>query len=251
MKDNSIWSHNFRISSYQVDRKGNLTLYALAGIFQEAAREHSRLLKFGYEDMIKYDWIWVLYRLKTRIFKIPHWEENILLQSWMVRRTRFVSRRDFEIFREGGERVVAAVSEWALVDVNTKKPVLLDKIDEGRAPFIPKKMALEKAPDRIPPVKNTISQSNYTVRYSDIDMNDHMNNMQYLRIILDSYSWEWLNSHSAEIINVNFKTESKINDELVINTSAEKDIFVHQVIRKRDKATVTLLKVKWIEEAPS
>jgi len=248
MKDNSIWTYSFKISSYQVDRKGNLALYALAGMFQEAAREHSRLLKFSYEDMIKYGWIWVLYRLKTRIFRIPRWQENVLLKSWMVKRTRFISRRDFGILSESGERLTAAVSEWALLDINTRKPVLLDKIDSGEAPFIPEMMALKEGPGRISPIENPASLSRYTVKYSDIDVNDHMNNLQYIKMVLDTYPWEWMDTHFVNTLEVHFKSEVKINEELVIKTIFQDRTYTHQVEKERDRTPVALFRIDWKNE---
>ncbi|MCD6453942.1 MAG: hypothetical protein J7L62_01410 [Candidatus Aminicenantes bacterium] len=242
-----IWTEDFKIRSFQADFNGNLSLPALLGIFQETAGEHADAFSLGYENMIKNNWAWVLSRIKVRIYRIPRWKEIVSLRTWVKERTRLLSIRHFEIFSEKREKLLGAVSEWALVNIETKKPVFLTNLNLD-FPFYPEMRALEERPEKLIPSENMSFSGNYTVKNSDVDVNMHMNNAQYLRVVLDSYEVTWLKKFRIEVFDINFKAEAMVGDELTLKTRSDGNLFLHSVERKKDKRPVALLKLKWEEQ---
>jgi len=240
------WVQEFKITSFQVDRNNRISLHALSGLLQETAGEHAITLGFGYEDMIKHNWVWVLSRLKIKVFRLPRWRERIVLRTWVVERQRMLSRRDFEILDREGRRLIAAVTMWALLDIKARRPIVLEKVDYG-FPYRPEKRVMDEEPGKLIMPKGAEITGNYRVKYSDIDINGHMNNGHYVRIVVDSYPVEWLDTHFVKELEVNYRAEAKLNDELIIKTSTEEDVFLHQVLQKKDDRPVALVKINWAQ----
>ncbi len=239
-----IWTQKFKIMSFQIDRNNNLSMHALSGIFQEAAGEHARTLGFGYEEMTVKGWVWVLSRIKIKISRIPTWREEVNLRTWVVERGRMLSRRDFELLDKDGKRLVSAVTMWALLDLKAKRPVVLEKIDFG-FPYRPEERVMEEEPGKLTVPAEARDSGTYRVKYSDIDMNGHMNNIHYVRIVVDSYPLDWLDTHIVREMEINYRAEARINDELLIRTHSEGDNFIHQVVNQEDGRTVAVVRIVW------
>jgi hypothetical protein len=57
-------------------------------------------------------------------------------------------------------------------------------------------------PEKLPsPVRSQMEKS-YTVRYSDIDMHHHVNNIKYIEWILDSYPFEMNQTHQIHTFEI-------------------------------------------------
>lgn len=242
----NMWVQEFKVTSFQVDRNNRISMHALSGLLQEAAGEHAITLGFGYEDMIIHNWVWVLSRLKIKVFRLPRWREKIVLRTWVVERQRMLSRRDFEILDGEGRRLIVAVTMWALLDIKVRRPIVLEKVDFG-FPYRPEERVMDEEPGKLLMPKGAEIAGNYRVRYSDIDMNGHMNNVHYVRIVVDSYPVEWLDTHLIKELEVNYRAEARLNDELIIKNSTEEDVFLHQVLHKRDDRPVALVKINWAQ----
>ena len=66
----------------------------------------------------------------------------------------------------------------------------------------------------------------YTVKYSDIDMNNHVNSMKYIQWVIDTLPIEKIKK-GIKKIDINYIKEALYGDELLIQhySKEEKDIF--------------------------
>ena len=75
------------------------------------------------------------------------------------------------------------------------------------------------------------------VSYSDIDVNNHTNNVRYVQWLLDCIDFNILIKKQIKELEVNFIAEALINDNLIISiqkVSASSLIYIGNVIRKED-----------------
>ncbi len=95
----------------------------------------------------------------------------------------FSSPRHFEMFA-GGEKVAEATSIWALVDLDTHRPVKISEWDFG---FAHEEGELEGVPTRVSISRDVAFETvgKREIRYSDIDYNGHMNNTKYPDMLMD------------------------------------------------------------------
>jgi len=248
LKNQGIGEEEFVIASYQMNDKGKIALPAIAGIFQEIAGEHAHANGFGFRQMIEKGHIWVLTRLKIKINSQPAWGDKVDVATWIVNREKFFSRRDFLINDKNGNKLIAAASGWMLLSVQSKRPQLVENI-EMDIPMFPDKFSMDAALDKIPPVEFVESQMDYLVRYSDLDINKHVNNLQYIRIFLDAFPYNWINSREIKFFEINYLSEAAIDEELEIITGTRKGegdtTFFQELIRRKDNKVICRAKTEW------
>ncbi len=90
----------------------------------------------------------------------------------------------------------------------------------------------------------------FPVRYSDIDLYRHVNNARYIQWIMDGYSLEMHTDFEPGVFEINFVSEAKMGDEVVIQTeslesSSSEPSFLHCIRRKEDGREICLARVVW------
>ena len=248
MFNQAIGTEKLRIASYHTDIHGKASLPALAGMFQEIAGNHARENGFGYEQMLKTGKIWVLTRLKIKVNELPAWGDIIELNTWIVNREKFFSRRDFELFNQNKEIPVAASSGWMLIDVKTKRPQHVDRL-KMEIPVLPDKLAINESLNKINGIEIVENSSNYQVKYSDLDINYHVNNTQYIKIFLDAVPFERMKTGKIKSMEINYLSESSIGDELEILTGTGKEqgnkTIIQEIQRLHDGKIICRAKTEW------
>ena len=115
-----------------------------------------------------------------------------------------------------GEVLLEAATGWLLVDTASFRPHRADVLpipltvnDRGRALDEPLKKLLP--PRDIRPVYER------TVRLSDLDVNNHVNNARYLEWIFDCYDDEFVRSHVPAFLQVNYVGETTLGDTVALS----------------------------------
>jgi len=246
MERNSIGAENYKVRSYQMDIKGRLTLTAIAGYLQESAGNHAHNMGFGYVQMAQSGLIWVLTRLKIVVHQYPLWGDDLSVETWVVNREKFFSRRDFEIKSKSGQILISAISGWMLLDMKVKRPHLVDSFPMN-IDFFPSRLAIDEEISKIQEMESPDEEQSYKVIYSDLDIVNHVNNTQYLRIILDAQSFELRSQFHVKSFEINYKAEAKINDELKISTQClnQEHQYLHEIKRTSDQKIICRAKILW------
>jgi medium-chain acyl-[acyl-carrier-protein] hydrolase len=246
MEKISVGLENYKVRSYQMDTKGRLTLTGIAGYLQESAGNHAHDMGFGFQQMSKSGLIWVLTRLKIIVHKYPHWSHELKAETWVVNREKFFSRRDFEIRSKSGEVLISAVSGWMLVDIKTKRPQLVESFAMN-IDFFPERLAIAQELDKIPELNQVDTEDTYQVIYSDLDIVNHVNNIQYMRIILDAQPFELRSKYHVKSFEINYIAEALMNDELNILTQSLNDqhMYLHEIRRVSDKKVICRSIIEW------
>lgn len=246
MEKAGIGVENYKVRSYQMDMHARLTLTSIAGYLQESAGNHANSNGFGYHQMIQSGLIWVLTRLKIVVHKFPVWGDELELNTWVVNREKFFSRRDFEIKSKNNEILISATSGWMLLDAKVKRPQIVDNFPMEVGMF-PNKLAINQELEKLKSMENADSEVLYKVKYSDLDVVKHVNNVQYQRIILDTFPFEFRNKFHIKSFEINYLSEALINQELKVVTGKGENAneFIHEIIRISDNTVICRAHSTW------
>ena len=245
MEKEGIWEYNFTVRSFDIDKNNNITLNSISEYLQEVAGAHANGKGFGYNQVVAQNLAWILSGIRIEIDRIPIWDEEITIKSWIVGNNRFTSRRDFEWFDKAGNILLKASSNWVLLNTKTRRPQNIDQMNFD-AVILSDKMATSTE------IKNTREKFednnplSYKVRYSDLDMVGHMNNTKYIQLMLDNYSLDFHENHKVKMLNINFKTEAKYEENLLLSTKeVEENNFVHILSRTVDSKISCQAHILW------
>ncbi len=248
MKYLDIGKTEFKIHVNQVDTEGRLNLRSLAGLLQESSVYHADNAGFGYDDMKDAGLLWVLTRMKIKVHKLPKWRDKVFVETWIINREKFFTRRDFEMRSEQGELLVSAISGWMLVDIIHKRPHLADAFPMDIKMF-PNKLAINQQLDKLQEIKNVKYSHDYHVKYSDLDIVNHMNNSHYKRIILDTYPLDFRKKYIIDTFEINYLAEALYDNELRIDTEelSDNQEYKHEIVREKDNRILCRVVVSWQE----
>ena len=235
MDKSDIGVELYKVRSYQMDTKGRLSLTGIAGYLQESAGNHAAVNGFGYQQMLNSGLLWVLTRMKIHVHRFPIWGDELELRTWVISREKFFSRRDFEIKSKNGELLISAISGWMLIDFKKKRPQIVDSFPMNIKMF-PEKLAIKEELAKLEGLGFVNSEKHYQVKFSDLDVVQHVNNTQYQRIILDTFSTGFRNEFHVKSFEINYLAEALMDDDLIIFTgrSNKQYEYKHEIKRNKD-----------------
>jgi medium-chain acyl-[acyl-carrier-protein] hydrolase len=246
MEKNQIWVEPFKVRSYHMDMKARATINSIAGYFQEAAGNHADFMGFGYKQMKQSGLLWMLTRFKIYVHQYPVWGDELELSTWVVNAEKFFSRRDFEIKDKSGKILVSAISGWMLVNAIEKKPHSVEGAKE-RFVMFPEKLAIKDEIRKIDAPGKIDSIASYKVKYSDIDIVLHVNNIRYYSIILDTLPFRFREENHIKLFEINYIAEALPEEELEIVSEqlSESGEYKYEIRKFSDKKAICRALIEW------
>lgn len=179
------YEHHVRLAGIDVDGRGYCKASALLNHLQVAATLAAEEGGFGRDVLIdRYRAFWMLARSWYRLSRPLHWEDDILIRTWHRGNNGAKSYRDYDIYANG-QRVGESVASWILANLDTHKLMRLSGVEEMAATSggsLCKTITLSKlrAPAELQEVERRL------MRYSDTDINGHVNNTRYADFACDA-----------------------------------------------------------------
>ncbi len=205
----------YEITAADTDFTKKLNTRSLTNMFIQSAWHHAEALGFGTNFLNKNKTVWMLSRFQMRLETTPFWNEKILMTTWPKGIHRVFYQRDFEAFTMNKRKIAAGTSEWMIIDLKTKRPILFHADSHIFNPEY-----IRHAIDSEVPVLETPESGydNFTrkVKYSDIDLNEHLTTIRYIDWMFDTFNLEFLNAYACKEIIINFIREIPYNTEVII-----------------------------------
>lgn len=186
-----FYEHKVRLGGMDADGRGFCKASALLNHLQIAATLAAEDGGFSREVLMeRYGAFWMLARSWYRLDRPLRWEEELTIRTWHRGGKAAMMYRDYDIF-SGGERVGESVSGWVLASAETHKLLRLSAIRElagtgGGALCKERLLSKLRCPDGLRPGERRL------MRYSDTDINGHVNNTRYADFACDALGLEGL-----------------------------------------------------------
>ena len=201
-----IYSLPYTLRSRDVNMFQRLRSSQLFELLQEAATDHSELLGAGVGIIRKQNLMWVLARQNTEIGRMPSYGEKILIETWPGRTVHSLYPRYYRILDARGEAIINSSAIWMLADMaeRTLVPSSRSGFD-----FSNDKRGMEIALPSPPRSFFTDKSMSFTVPFSYVDMNGHMNNTRYFDLA-DNLSPAALAGRDPRRILVEYSAELRL-----------------------------------------
>lgn len=177
---------DYRLRWMDFDRYGRLHPAPVLDMFQDVATVHAANMGMSRDAMVARGVFWAVVRSKLEYVKAPAQLQGVTVRTWPHAPTRFSFQRDFTMRDAAGDLLVKASTEWVLMDLEARKFVSVkdyydgpDDFDETRA-IEGKLRKIADFPEGNLPVVQVVP------RFSDIDVNGHVNNARYANYIIDA-----------------------------------------------------------------
>ena len=239
-----IGRYEFGIDAYLTDFRGKATLPMIGGFMLQAATKHAEERGFGYSAMTSQQRVWVLSRIAIEVFEYPKNDTVMVLKTWVASVNRLFTERHFSFEDEQGREIGFAKSLWASIDLVTRKPTNVLEL-EGLSDYITEKENPIEGMTKIPALKDDYEiATDFVVKYSDVDINKHLNSMKYIEHFVDVFDIDMFREKEIRRIEINYISEGRYGIKLDILKRTEKDsIFVLEM--KDGDTSVCSTRVTW------
>jgi acyl-ACP thioesterase len=245
-----IHATEYRIPVYNVSVNGQTKFYTLCNILLESAASQALELGFGYEDMKKENTYWVLSRFHIKMKSYPRMGQLVKVETWPKGMNRLFFLRDYRIFLVSGEFLAAATSAWILIDGKTGRPRTMEGMGDLQYYAVDDLHAIKQVPLKLPAIARPDDRTNFTVRYSDLDIYKHVNAVKYVEWIQDVYPARLYENHNVEEFQINYQSETRYGEEVEIriqNDGPEAGFHYFEGVRDHNSVTAFRAKIKFGE----
>ncbi len=177
-----IYVKEFEVSPVAVDQFGRLKASRLLAFLQEVAGDHSAILGTDQNALMDKNLFWAVIRHRVQITRLPESGEKLRIETWPMPTTRTAYPRSTIAYDEQGNECFRSISLWILMDARTRAMVLPGKSGVQVSGLL-RGCELQTPSSMLP--KEMGEMEERIVRYTDLDINGHMNNCRYLDWVED------------------------------------------------------------------
>ena len=238
------YTHDYEVLSYHCDPYTNLRVSSLCIFMQEIAWLHSDRMQIGWKTLMENsNCFWALTRLKLELFDPPKWGDTITIKTWSRGTDGIQFFRDWQVFDSHGKIRAVGSSIWIIMSADTRhvqrNAHLAEKFPLQGEQVFPGKLK------KIKPLTGPDFSAYSQIRYSELDVNRHMNNVSYLTRFLDEESEEFRSKYRIKEAELNFLRETGGGTWVRVGSEKHEDTKHYAIYRKRDEAELCRGKIVW------
>ncbi|KAL0697456.1 hypothetical protein Bca4012_053578 [Brassica carinata] len=273
VQDGLVFRQNFDIRSYEIGADRSASIETVMNHLQETALNHVKsagLLGDGFgstPEMVKKNLIWVVTRMQVVVDKYPTWGDVVEVDTWVSKSGKNGMRRDW-LVRDcnTGEILTRASSVWVMMNKVTRRLSKLPEEVRGEIEpyFVNSDPILAEDSRKLTKLDDKTAdyvRSGLTPRWSDLDVNQHVNNVKYIGWILESAPVEMMEKHKLKSMTLEYRRECGRDSVLqsltavsgcdVGSLGAAGEVECQHLLRLQDGAEVVKGRTVWSSKTPT
>ena len=238
-----FYTSHFQIGFAHIGFGNLITNSGILSILEETAGSHSSSIGCGLNDIPETHISWAILNWKVKVFKRPKYLDKVIVKTWAREKNKIFSFRDFEVYDENNNLLIIASSKWIFLD--TKKNSIMKIEDSFYEKYKPEEKSVFDIIDlpKLSEPQNSTKTFEYTVKRSDIDINGHMHNTNYLNLAYEALPEEIYENTIFNNIEILYKKEIKLNDSVKFLYSEEEGAHIVTIKSLDDKILHTIVRL--------
>ena len=173
------------IRSEQVDMTRRLRMSELFRLLEDISIAHTEALGCTRRETLDRGLLWIITRQLVEIDEMPVYDDEITIRGWQGDMMHVIFPRFYEVIK-GGKVIIRAKAMWSLIDERERQIIMPE--DYGiELPGRPGSDDMFLTALVIPEsAGEPVSRAEIVTRFSQMDINGHMNNATYFNMIDDA-----------------------------------------------------------------
>lgn len=205
MENLKYYSHEYFLTAGECTPQKEMPLPLLVTRLIEVATEHANIWGVGYAKLIEDNQAWVLSRVTIEMNDYPHVNEPYRINTWVEGYNRYFSQRNFEVVDCRGNVLGYARTIWLVIDSTAREMVDISSLSYVISNVYDKECPIEPQ-SRLKNVDNA-RVSQYKFRYTDTDINCHVNSVRYVELLLNQWDMEHYDKHRVKRFEIAYVKE--------------------------------------------
>lgn len=228
-KDCALYESDFDVTSC-------VKTHRVMELMQDAATTHADELGIGWNYMDENGLFWILSKVKI-VFHKPL-DRNIRefkLYTWPIQSNRLYAERRFEAVDEQGQVLFSSSTLWMIVERDSRKIASREVVEKYyNFDFDNAECLCDNNFARIRRDETYKLSYERQVRRTDLDLNKHVNNTNYIDYALDVLG----ETEQIAELEIVYHKELKLGDEVKVYSKRESDVVY--VVGERDQTCFTV-----------
>lgn len=240
------FEQNFRIGIRELGLKNQITNYGILAYLEDVATYHSDTCGYGVKDVFSKKKAWLLMDWELEVKKRPVFGECIRVNTNAVSvgKPSFHCYRNFELFDETNEVFATATSKWVLFDGDKNK---ITKVNEDILELFHPEGDPQEAESKLLKLQEPINYESiyeYEVKREDLDVNNHMNNLNYLKLAYEALPDDVFFGEELDNLRIMYKKQIKLGEKVKCFYSKQDD-GIYVTIKSEDEKTLHAIVKLW------
>ena len=208
-----MYKEKVLVTSVDVDNHLELKISSIFKFLQFVATNHAETIHIGQADTIDKGVCWVIIKMFLEIKRLPVLNEEIIVTTHPGETRGFIFPRYFQVYDKKGNLLINAASLWVLLNIETRKV--------ETHPFPDRKFKYETSKEDLPIMGNIDDKDvkeveRRVVKYNDIDLNGHLNNVKYVEYMIDLHDKAYYDKYRVTSLLISYDKEIKDHEEVVL-----------------------------------
>jgi len=258
-----IWSGTYKVHTYEMDKTQKVSIQGICGYVIDAAAHNAHDLGFSIPQLLEQNKTWFLSRFLLQLDTYPSWRKKITVETWPSGTQKFFAVRDWRLFC-GQQLIGQATSGWLMIDNRNRRPIRPDSYGFWHNIMHPER-AIPHTFSKIPELdhdRDLSRRQGFTVRFDDVDINNHANYLSYIDWILESIPPEVRIEEEIAEMEIHFLAEVNFGEDILthsllagersihslsddLSSSAIGTEYHHSLVRRQDEAEVARARTVW------
>ncbi|MDR1739703.1 MAG: acyl-ACP thioesterase [Bacteroidales bacterium] len=209
-----LHSEQVFIPNFFTDKEKRLRIKTMCDLFNDIAQQHTIKLGTDVDTINPLGFTWMLRQLHIKIHNTPKRWQTVKLETWCSEINGLLIERDYRISLQENT-LVEANSKWMYIDFEQRRPLRPTEFMYKCAEQNEEKKWVESSLFSRKELKGDFSEMNalwhksdvFTATYNDIDFNGHVTQASYVQWMMNSLSYDFLNTHELKEIETIYAHE--------------------------------------------
>lgn len=235
----NYFEKKFELGFFEMNKFGEASPATVLTLLEETAAEHCYAINHGLYDLIKQNIGWVLVSGVMQIDRYPKYRECITIRTWLSDYSTIKGTRENIIYDQQGKIIGRAKGLWVFYDILRKRPIRIFDEIKTKWSYNNEESINYNIKEKITALDTANYKKEFKVRKHDVDMNQHVSNIMYLKWVLESIPDSVTENYFLHCIDGRFISEARYGDTVISFTDKEftADSFAH-TIKQIDNNTV-------------
>lgn len=246
----NYFEKQYEIRYFEINKFGEALITTLLTLLEETAADHCYVINRSLCELKEQHIGWVLLSGVMQIDRFPKYKEKITIRTWLSNYSTIKGYRENIIYDEWGNIIVRAKGLWVFFDILRRRPLpIIQDIKEKWGEY-KEECCEHDIIKKIEPIHNGKFNKQFIVNRFDIDTNLHVNNIQYLKWMLESMPNEIVDNYRLHTIDGRFIAEAQYNDQILSFTDIDENkpnSFIHSIRTQDIEKYCATAKTFWKE----
>jgi len=241
------FTKTYEINYYDVDYRLKCKVSSIINFICDAGTQQSESVGGGIKYCLENNCAWVFYKYDIKMHRYPVFGETISITTQSVGFRKFYGLRKYIIKDEKGTVIGEALALFFLINIEKRRPMRIQK-EQYDFYGLDGDINYDVSMEDIQKMEKEMYKKEFTIRYSDIDTNLHVNNVKYVEWALEVIPMDIIKNYELKRVKVTFEKETTYGASIAVlgEIKEEKDkLMTYHTIKNGEGKELTILEYEW------